>query len=100
MGKTIPTHIRKLVVLRDDYTCQYCGKTADTIQPTMKNHHQAFEHTTIPQLKGDYSYHKNYISFEFDHIIPKINGGSNELQNIILACRGCNRAKGKLDGLV
>ena len=38
-----------------------------------------------------------YVTFpvlELDHVIPEFAGGSCEADNIVLACRACNRAKG------
>ena len=34
------------------------------------------------------------IKFEIDHIVPVIKGGKNVIDNLILSCRRCNRAKG------
>ena len=31
--------------------------------------------------------------FEIDHIIPRIKGGENTLDNVTVACRRCNRSK-------
>jgi hypothetical protein len=35
-----------------------------------------------------------YAPLEIDHIIPVAAGGSNELENLWLACRPCNQYKG------
>ncbi|MGB1253884.1 MAG: HNH endonuclease, partial [Candidatus Promineifilaceae bacterium] len=32
-------------------------------------------------------------SFELEHIEPKAKGGTDQLNNIALACNGCNRHK-------
>lgn len=32
--------------------------------------------------------------FEIDHIVPLIKDGSNDLDNLTVACRPCNRSKG------
>ena len=32
---------------------------------------------------------------EADHIIPKVNGGSDSMENLISACRMCNAHKGR-----
>lgn len=95
MGKrhSIPIRTRDFVVLRDDYTCQYCGKKADRIYPTGYSYYRGFEYTPIAQLKGDYSQDKHYVPFEFDHVIPLHLGGTNHHRNIVLACRRCNRSK-------
>lgn len=51
---------------RDDFTCQYCGK----------------------KIGQD-------VVLEIDHIIPVIEGGKNDLENLITSCYDCNRGKGK-----
>ncbi|WP_019997222.1 HNH endonuclease [Aureimonas ureilytica] len=33
-----------------------------------------------------------------DHIVPKFCGGTYKASNVVLACRVCNQAKGKLTG--
>ena len=30
----------------------------------------------------------------FEHMLPKSHGGSNSLENLRLACLGCNRSRG------
>jgi 5-methylcytosine-specific restriction endonuclease McrA len=32
---------------------------------------------------------------EVDHVIPRASGGTNEEDNLVAACRRCNRSKGK-----
>jgi hypothetical protein len=32
--------------------------------------------------------------FEIDHIVPVTRGGSNELENLCVACKPCNSSKG------
>jgi len=55
---------RRNVLLRDDYTCQYCGKRFDP----------------------------KYLTC--DHIIPKSRGGATEWSNIVTSCIYCNLKKG------
>jgi 5-methylcytosine-specific restriction endonuclease McrA len=55
---------RKNVFLRDDYTCQYCGKHFDP------------KHLTC------------------DHIVPRSRGGVTEWTNIVASCFHCNFKKG------
>lgn len=31
--------------------------------------------------------------FEIDHIIPRVRGGENVLENVCVSCRFCNRSK-------
>lgn len=55
---------RNVVFIRDEYTCQYCGK---------KVHHR---------------------DLTIDHVIPKHAGGKNTWQNCVSSCRNCNEKKG------
>jgi 5-methylcytosine-specific restriction endonuclease McrA len=56
------------VFKRDHFTCQYCGQTPPA------------------------------VVLEVDHITPVVEGGSNDILNLLTACFDCNRGKGK-DGL-
>ncbi len=55
---------RRNIYLRDNYTCQYCGR------------HPRREDLTI------------------DHIIPRSRGGRSTWENVALACLPCNVRKG------
>lgn len=57
--------IRFEVFKRDGFTCQYCGRTPPA------------------------------VVLELDHIIPKSEGGPDNIDNYITACFDCNRGKGK-----
>ena len=54
------------VFKRDKFTCQYCGRMSPD------------------------------VILEVDHIKPVAEGGTNEMINLITACRDCNRGKGKV----
>jgi 5-methylcytosine-specific restriction endonuclease McrA len=55
---------RRTIMVRDNYTCQYCGA-----QP-------------------------NKASLTIDHIVPKVRGGATTWDNLVCACKGCNLRKG------
>jgi 5-methylcytosine-specific restriction endonuclease McrA len=42
--------------------------------------------------KSEYN-KQNYATI--DHVIPLINGGTNELNNLVFCCRSCNVKKGR-----
>ncbi|MFO1032361.1 MAG: HNH endonuclease [Planctomycetota bacterium] len=63
----IPCHeapfTRRNLFLRDDYTCQYCGR----------------------RCTGDH--------LSVDHVLPRSRGGGTSWENCVLACVGCNARK-------
>lgn len=57
---------RSAVMLRDAYTCQYCGETPG----------------------------RQYLTV--DHVTPRSRGGKHEWENLVTACMRCNQKKGSL----
>lgn len=55
---------RKNVLVRDGFVCQYCGREFAACELTV------------------------------DHIIPKVQGGSNLWTNVVACCKTCNMRKG------
>ena len=47
-------------------------------------------------LTGDSLDYDKPREYEFDHIVPRSSGGTNEIDNLGLATKNANRAKGKL----
>ena len=60
MGLTL----RFRVFERDDFKCQYCGRSRD-----------------------------DGVTLEVDHVIPRSKGGANVIDNLVTACFDCNRGK-------
>ncbi len=61
--RTVPP-TRTTVMLRDAYTCQYCGATPGRDQLTV------------------------------DHVVPRSRGGDHSWENLVTACKPCNHRKG------
>lgn len=55
---------RRNIFLRDNFTCQYCGRKAPKDELTI------------------------------DHIIPRSRGGKSIWENVVIACMDCNSLKG------
>lgn len=58
--------LRFEVLARDNFTCQYCGRTAKEVE------------------------------LQVDHIYPKVKGGNNDKDNLIASCIDCNKGKGDI----
>lgn len=61
--KAISQSLRFEVLKRDLFTCQYCGAKA-------------------PE-----------VILEIDHVVPVSKGGDNAIENLVAACKECNRGK-------
>lgn len=55
---------RRTLLLRDNYTCQYCGA------------------------------HGTYSNLTMDHVVPRVRGGATSWENVVCACKPCNSRKG------
>ena len=63
--RKIPVNVQHLIRERAQYLCEYCH-TSELWQ---------------------------YVRFTIDHIIPITQGGTDDLENLTLACFHCNRRK-------
>lgn len=63
MARWIRPQKRLAIYLRDDFQCAYCGQDL---------HHADAKDVTL------------------DHLIPRINGGSNDETNLVTCCQSCN----------
>ena len=61
--ESLPT--KKNVMIRDKWTCQYCGITS-----------------------------KNRSNLTIDHVVPRSRGGDSSWTNLVAACEECNCKKG------
>jgi 5-methylcytosine-specific restriction endonuclease McrA len=68
-GETTTTH------------CVYCGVPGEIFWPMLCRSNRPSGWVTFPGL-------------ELDHKIPESRGGPMTAENIVLACRSCNRRKG------
>lgn len=60
-----PAFTRFNVFMRDDFSCQYCGKRCPTHELT------------------------------FDHVVPRCKNGKTNWKNVVTACVNCNHRKGR-----
>jgi 5-methylcytosine-specific restriction endonuclease McrA len=66
--KKLGTQAKRFAVLsRDNFTCQYCGRSVQ----------------------------KHKVVLVVDHIVPKKQGGTDDITNLISACEDCNIGKHK-----
>jgi len=57
--------IARAIKARDGYRCVYCGATAES----------------------------SGAHLHLDHLVPRVKGGADVAENLVLACRSCNSAR-------
>lgn len=93
--KTIPFKIRKEVIDRVGTNCVKCGKEGfESINnngaPTVKEKEQIKDYLNVYDARHFIWTNR---SMEFDHIIPLAMGGTDDVNNLQILCRKCNRGK-------
>jgi 5-methylcytosine-specific restriction endonuclease McrA len=67
--RSIPLSVRSEIKERDGLTCRYC------------------------RYPGSDEHGPDFRPWHIDHIIPVVDGGGNEMENLALACSTCNLRK-------
>lgn len=86
--RAIPQASRRAVALREGaipgettrICCHYCGAAGSCWWPRL--------------LSGRPGAWVAFTGLELDHVTPESRGGSSDPDNLVLACRTCNRQKG------
>ena len=90
----MPTAEQKAEVLRrDGFHCRYCGIPVIRTE-IRKSIHRAYP-LEVPWGKANALQHSAFQAMwaQYDHVVPHTHGGTNELDNLVLACAACNFGK-------
>ncbi len=103
-GKVIPkterdkppsASIKKEVLARDGYRCRYCGLPV-VLADIRKIAHQLYP-AQVPWGRKNTEQHSGFqvTWLQFEHVIPRSQGGHSSLDNLVVSCALCNFAKGQ-----
>jgi hypothetical protein len=87
-------HEKQLIHERDGYNCRFCD--IPVIRPEVRD--RVIE--AYPQAaRWGRKESEQHAAFQvmwapYDHILPHAKGGTNDLDNIVLACAACNFGRG------
>jgi 5-methylcytosine-specific restriction endonuclease McrA len=84
---------RRTLVDRDGFNCRYCGLP---VIPKCVRDRVAKDYPDKVSWGGsNAAQHAGFqaLWLQFDHIVPHSFGGTNELENIVISCAGCNYCK-------
>lgn len=86
----LPDYLRFEVFKRDGFKCQYCGFSPDS---------RGFFRSILVLIGAIFKIENREIighpqnCLEVDHIEPRCEGGKDEIENLITACKRCNGGK-------
>ena len=82
--------VKEQVHHRDGYNCRFCGMPVVKSQ-TRKRMHDAYP-AAINWGSKEIHQHAAFQAMwaQYDHIVPHARGGTNDLDNLVLACAPCN----------
>lgn len=85
--------LQRQLVARDGYHCRFCGIPVIPVE-VRKKLVSAYPEA-LPWGEANTSQHAAFqvLWLQYDHIVPHARGGDNSLQNLVIACAGCNYSR-------
>lgn len=83
--------LRAFVMMRDGFTCRKCGLKPDEIPANYDGRELVFAWKTVKAIPP----FRKLSYLVVDHVVARLEGGSNHPDNLQVLCEGCNSAKGR-----
>ena len=82
--------IKRQLIGRDGYHCRLCG--IPVIREEVRKRLHALYPDALPWAAGNINQHAAFqvLWLQYDHLVPHARGGSNDLDNMLIACAACN----------
>jgi 5-methylcytosine-specific restriction endonuclease McrA len=82
--------IKRQLIERDGYHCRLCG--IPVIRKEVRRRLHALYPEALPWAAGNINQHSAFqvLWLQYDHLVPHARGGSNDLDNMLIACAACN----------
>lgn len=84
---------KRLLHARDGFHCRFCG--IPVIRPEVRRRVHELYPAAVPWGKSNDTQHAGFQALwaQYDHVVPHSHGGTNEIDNLVAACAGCNFGK-------
>lgn len=79
---------------RDGYNCRFCG--LPVIRPEIRKRINSIYPNAARWGSKESEQHAAFQAMwaQYDHVVPHANGGTNDLNNILVTCAACNFGRG------
>lgn len=91
----MPTRAEKTAIhQRDGYNCRFCGMPV--VRPEVRSRMAASYPDALRWGRKEAEQHAAFQAMwaQYDHVLPHALGGTNDIENIVLACAACNFGRG------
>lgn len=87
---------KEAILARDGYHCRFCGIPVARAETRLAMHRSYPE--SLPWGSRNVEQHAGFqaIWLQYDHLVPHARGGTNEHENIVIACAPCNNGRSNL----
>lgn len=84
---------KRAIISRDGYRCRYCGVWV--IPAEIRDYLHRRYPEAVPWGSKNIEQHSAFqaLWLQYDHVLPACRGGDSSLDNIVVACAGCNYGK-------
>lgn len=81
---------KKELIRRDGHHCRLCG--IPVIREEVRKRLHGLYPDALPWAAGNVNQHAAFqvLWLQYDHLVPHARGGSNDLDNMLIACAACN----------
>ncbi|MBA3961560.1 MAG: hypothetical protein H0X40_06630 [Chthoniobacterales bacterium] len=96
LNARMPTRAEKHTLLeRDGYHCRFCG--IPVIRNEVRRWIKEIYPDALPWGSTNLTQHAAFqaMCVNYDHILPHARGGDSSLNNVVIACAGCNYGRGR-----
>lgn len=84
---------KRLLHIRDGFHCRFCG--IPVIRAEVRRRAHELYPASVPWGKANHTQHAGFQALwaQYDHVVPHSHGGTNEINNLVVTCAGCNFGK-------
>lgn len=88
--KSPNAELRRAVIARDGHRCRFCG--IPVIRKEVRDRWRRLQPEALRWGKINANCHPAFqcLWLQYDHLLPWTRGGRTDLDNLVIACAGCN----------
>ena len=88
--KNLTADVKRRLLQRDGYHCRFCG--VPVIRGEVRDRIRKAYRNALPWGNTKHTQHAAFRTMwvQYDHLLPRSRGGSNDLDKLVITCAPCN----------